>query len=339
MRHTLADIARLIQGELVGDGARIIERVAPLDEADDTSISFLARSRYAHRLNTTRAAAVIVPQSVTEAPMPIIRVRSPERSLVTLLSACMPPRPPAQTGIHPTASISPTASLGSRVAIGPFVVVGDQTIVEEGTHIGAGTYIGAHCRIGRDTWLYPRVTLYDQVTLGSSVIVHSGAVIGSDGFGYTPGEQGAIKIPQIGGVVIGDEVEIGANTTIDRATLGATRIGKGTKIDNLVQIGHNVVIGEYVIICAQAGIAGSTVVGDGALIAGQAGLADHIHVGAGAKIGGQAGVTKSVPPQATVSGYPARPHQQARRIEAATGQLPALVQRVRDLERRLEALE
>ncbi|MBM3262962.1 MAG: UDP-3-O-(3-hydroxymyristoyl)glucosamine N-acyltransferase [candidate division Zixibacteria bacterium] len=339
MRTTLAEIAAIVGGDLVGDGTVIIERVASLEDADGVSVSFLSRVRQAGRLKETRAAAAIVPHTLATAPLPIIRVRSPERAVAALLTVCLPPTPPAPPGIHPTAVISPSAVLSDDVAIGPYVVIGDRATLGSGVAIGAGTFIGADCRIDAHTWLFPRVTLYDGVCLGKWVIVHSGAVIGSDGFGYTTGEHGAVKIPQVGDVVIGNLVEIGANTTIDRATLGSTRIGDGTKIDNLVQIGHNVVIGAHVTICAQTGIAGSTVIEDGVVIAGQAGLKDHITVGAGAKIGGQAGVTKSVPPRIAVSGYPARPHEQARRIEAALVRLPGVLQRLRALERRLEPPE
>ena len=219
------------------------------------------------------------------------------------------------------------------MSIGPYTTVGKRAC------IGTNVAIGARCRIGEGTWIFANATLYDLVSLGKGVIVHGGVVIGSDGFGYFQGDGGAIKVPQVGGVEIGDDVEIGANSTIDRATMGMTRIGRGTKIDNLVQIGHNVVIGDHVTICAQVGIAGSTVVESGTLIGGQAGLSDHIHVGAGSRIGGQAGVTKSIPSGSTVSGYPARPHNQARRIEAAIKRLPDLLQQIQTLETRVKALE
>lgn len=339
MRQTLAEIAALIHGELIGDGERIVERIAPLSEADGSALTFLSGTVSARLLTDSRAGVVLVPLTITAAPVPIIRVDSPEKALAWLLNTFFPAPPPSTPGIDATAIISPSAKIAKDASIGPYVVVGDGTVIGPAACLGAGTIVGANCHIGPQAWLYPRVTLYNAVIVGARCVIHSGAVIGSDGFGYTPGRDGAIKIPQVGCVELGDDVEIGANTTIDRATLGATRIGNGTKIDNLVQIGHNVTVGKHVMICAQVGIAGSAVIGDGVVIAGQAGVKDHISIGPGVKIGGQAGVTKSVPPQTNVSGYPARQHDQARRIDAALSRLPKLLQRVRDLERRLEQLE
>ena len=339
MRQKLADIATQVQGELIGDGSYIIESVAPLDEAGKGSISVLINARHSRRLESTGATAVIVSREIDRAPVPIIRVASPEVALATLLKTYFAGHRPAEGGIHPTASIHPSAEVDDEADIGPHVSIGPHTTVGKRACIGTNVAIGARCRIGEGTWIFANATLYDLVSLGNGVIVHGGVVIGSDGFGYFQGDGGAIKIPQVGGVEIGDDVEIGANSTIDRATMGMTRIGRGTKIDNLVQIGHNVVIGDHVTICAQVGIAGSTVVESGTLIGGQAGLSDHIHVGAGSRIGGQAGVTKSIPSGSTVSGYPARPHNQARRIEAAIKRLPDLLQQIQTLETRVKALE
>ena len=339
MRQKLADIAMQVQGELIGDGSCIIESVAPLDEAREGSISVLINARQSRRLESTGATAVIVSREIDQAPVPIIRVASPEVALVTLLSTYFARHRPAEGGVHPTARIHPLADVDDEADIGAHVSVGPHTTVGKGACIGQNVAVGAQCRIGEGTWIFANATLYDRVSLGKGVIVHGGVVIGSDGFGYFQGSGGAIKVPQVGGVEIGDDVEIGANSTIDRATMGMTRIGRGTKIDNLVQIGHNVMIGDHVTICAQVGIAGSTVVESGTLIGGQAGLSDHIHVGAGSRIGGQAGVTKSIPSGSTVSGYPARPHNQARRIEAAIKRLPDLLQQIQTLETRVKALE
>lgn len=338
MRTTISEIASLVEGDVVGDESKVVEGIASLDEADASSVSFLINARQADRLTSISAAAVIVPLEIRQAPVPIIRVSSPGHALVTLLSKYMPVPPPTDAGIHPTASIDPTAEVPETASIGAHVTIGPDSVIQDGVSIGAGCTVGASCRIGVGSWLYANATLYNNVKIGKHVIIHSGAVIGSDGFGYVPGDEGAVKIPQVGGVEVGDQVEIGANTTIDRATMGTTRIGHGSKIDNLVQIGHNVNIGNHVTICAQVGIAGSTVIEDGALIAGQAGLSDHIRIGAGARIGGQAGVTKSIPAGATVSGYPARPHSKARRIEASLNRLPDLLQRLNDLEQRLDDL-
>lgn len=339
IRQRLADIATQVEGELVGDGACIIESVAPLDEAGEGSISVLINPRQSRRLESTGATAVIVSREIDRAPVPIIRVASPEVALVTLLSTYFAGHRPAEDGIHPTARIDASARVDESADIGPYATIGPHTTVGANACVGTGVAIGAHCGIGAGTWIFANVTLYDRVSLGDGVIIHGGSVIGSDGFGYFQGSGGARKIPQVGGVEIGDEVEIGANTTIDRATMGMTRIGRGTKIDNLVQIAHNVVIGDHVTICAQVGIAGSTVVETGSIIGGQAGLSDHIQVGAGSRIGGQAGVTKTIPAGSTVSGYPARPHNQARRIEAAIKRLPDLLQQIQILETRIKTLE
>ena len=298
----------------------------------------LINARHGKRLNSTQATAVVVPLEIKQAPIPIVRVASPEDALVTLLMTFFDSHIPAEECIHPTAEIHPSAEVEEEVDIGPYVSIGPRTRVSRKTNIGSGVIVGSNCRIGSGTWIFPNVTLYDGVSIGERVIIHSGTIIGSDGFGYYPKDNSAKKIPQVGGVEISDDVEIGANTTIDRATMGMTRIGSGTKIDNLVQIGHNVVIGNNVTICAQVGIAGSTVVESGSLIGGQAGLSDHIKVGQGSKIGGQAGVTKSIPDGSTVSGYPARPHTKARRIEVALKRLPELLQQIQNLENHNKAM-
>ncbi len=339
MRMTLADVAALIDGELIGEEERSIERVAPLHEADGCAISFLADETSRHQLETTEAAAVIVPMDVSAAPVPIIRVISPARSIISLLDKLYPTPPPATGGIHETAVIHETSTLGSSISIGPYAVIGAETKIGDAASIGAGSIVGGKCLIGQETWIYPGVMVYGETTIGRKSIIHSGVVIGSDGFGYHQEGSTIVKMPQVGLVEIGDEVEIGANTTIDCATLGITRIGQGTKIDNLVQIGHNVSIGANVRICAQVGVAGSTTIEDGVIIAGQAGLMDHITVGNYARIGGQAGVTKDVPAKTAVSGYPARPHQYARKLEAYINRLPGLLQQLRDQQQRIEHLE
>jgi UDP-3-O-[3-hydroxymyristoyl] glucosamine N-acyltransferase len=212
-------------------------------------------------------------------------------------------------------------------------VIGEGTRVGERARIHPHVVIGRGCEIGAEAVLHPHVTLYDDVTVGARSVVHSGARLGSDGFGFVPERDGLKKVPQVGGCRIGEDVEIGANTTIDRGSIGDTVVGRGTKIDNLVQIGHNCRIGSHVIIVSQVGISGSTRVGDGAVLGGQAGVQGHIEIGAGAKVGGQAGVTASVPAGTTVSGYPARPHREAMRIQAAVFGLPKLVQRLKALEK------
>jgi UDP-3-O-[3-hydroxymyristoyl] glucosamine N-acyltransferase len=240
----------------------------------------------------------------------------------------------AAGGIHPTAVVSPDVEMGPGVTIDALAVVEAAAAIGARTVIGAGSAIGARVRIGADCVVHPHVTIYPDCVVGERAIFHSGAVIGSDGFGYANEEGVHLKIPHLGRVVIEDDVEIGANTTVDRATLGETRIGRGSKIDNLVQVGHNVVIGEGSIIVAQVGISGSVTIGPGAILVGQVGIADHVAIGAGVRVVGRAGVTKDIPDGATVSGFPAHDHREELRILAAVRRLPEMVERLEALESR-----
>jgi UDP-3-O-[3-hydroxymyristoyl] glucosamine N-acyltransferase len=333
---TLAEVARIAEGELEGaDGARTVRGVAPLDEAQPHHLSFVAEARYHPYIQASQAGALLVARGArVELPagMAAIRVDDPRQALARILPALYPEAAPAP-GVHPTAVIGDGAEIADGASVGAYAVVGAGTRVGERARIGAHVVVGAGCEVGADAVLHPHVTLYDGVRVGQRSIVHSGARLGSDGFGFVPEGRGLKKVPQVGGCVIGDDVEIGANTTIDRGSIGDTVIGRGTKIDNLVQIGHNCRIGQSVIIVSQVGISGSTRVGDGAVLGGQAGVQGHIEIGAGAKVGGQAGVTASVAPGVTVSGYPARPHREAMRIQAAVFGLPRLVERLKALER------
>ena len=242
-------------------------------------------------------------------------------------------------GVHDTAIVGEKVVLGKDVSIGPYVVVGDDTRIGDRTALHAGVQVGRNCKIGEDTVIYPNVALYRNTEVGNRVILHAGAVIGSDGFGFALEDGRYYRIPHVGRVVIENDVEIGANTTIDRAAMGVTRIGRGTKIDNLVQIAHNVVIGENCGIAAQVGIAGSTRIGNGVEIGGQAGFVGHIEIGDGSKIGAQAGVTKSFPAGSVITGYPARDLREMKRIEASETRLPELIRIVREQQKRIEELE
>lgn len=332
---TIAEVARIAEGELErGDGARTVRGVAPLDEARAHHVSFVAEARYHPYIQASQAGALLVARGArVEVPgeMALIRVDDPRRALTRVLPALYPAPAPAP-GIHPTAVVGAGAEIAPSASIGPYAVVGDGTRVGERARIGAHVVVGARCDVGPDAVLHPQVTVYDGVSVGARSIVHSGARLGADGFGFVPEGGGLVKVPQVGGCVIGDDVEIGANTTIDRGSIGDTVVGRGTKIDNLVQIGHNCRIGRSVIIVSQVGISGSTKVGDGAVLGGQAGIQGHIEIGAGARIGAQAGVTASVPGGITVSGYPARPHREALRAQAALFGLPKLVERLKALE-------
>lgn len=341
MELTVAEIARRLDAACEGDGDVVVRGVAGLREAGPEDISFLALPRYASYLEATRAAAVVVrPDFDTTCPIPIIRVDDPDAAFqkIAVWFAPEPVAPPP--GVHPSAVVDSSVQLGADVSVGPLAVVEPGAVLGDGCTVGAGAYLGHGVVLGRDSRVGPHVTILAHCRLGQRVIVHSGTVIGSDGFGYDVDEKGVrTKIPQIGVVEIGDDVEIGANVTVDRARFGRTWIGNGVKIDNLVQVAHNVVIGDHAVLVAQVGISGSTVIGPHALFAGQAGSAGHLVIGAGAVVAGRAGVTKDVPAGTFVSGYPAVPHGKAQRIQAEMNRIPRLKKRVSDLEKRLEELE
>ncbi len=337
---TLSEIASRIGAELQGPGSITVTGVAPIESAAKGEITFLGNRKYRKFLGTTRASAVIVPPDFSsEVKGTALISPNPNFCLFQVLKLFHTKPENLPTGIHSAALIGRNARLGKDVAVGPYAIVGDSCAVGDRTVICAGSVIGERSSVGDDAIIYPNVTVGPRTVIGSRVILHPGVVIGADGFGFA--FEGGVhhKIPQVGYVVIEDDVEIGANSAVDRATLGVTRIGKGTKIDNLVQIGHNVTIGENTVISGQAGVAGSTHIGSGAWIGGQAGFAGHIEIGDGAMVGAQAGVTKSVPPKAMVSGYPARPHANSKRIEAAQAKLPELLKKIRDQEKRIESLE
>jgi UDP-3-O-[3-hydroxymyristoyl] glucosamine N-acyltransferase len=332
---TAAAIAALVGGELEGDGSAVVTGVASLDRADEFDLSILASAKYAPMLAESKAGVVLIDPQFREAagnPRARILVGQPlEKLLVVLPKLYVDHRPPA--------AIASTARIGSRVGLGRDVSVGEHAVLEHDVRLGDGATIGANCVIGAGTTigagsrLWPGVTVYPGATLGARVNVHAGARIGCDGFGYVFRKGGHHKIPHVGGCIIGDDVEIGANTTIDRGSIDDTVIGSGSKIDNLVHIAHNVRIGERCLIMAQVGIAGSALIGDDCIIAGQAGLGGHITIGKGARIAGQAGVFGDVPAGESWSGYPARPHRESLR---ATGALFRLAGMMRSLEKLLE---
>lgn len=340
MGMRLDEIARSVGGKLVGDGAIAIRRVEPIEEAGEGAISFVANRRYRHFLSSTKASAVIVPPELEQDAIgPCIVSSNPYLCLQKVVRLFYGDGVVFPKGVHETAVMGTDVRLGEDVHLGPYVVIEDGCELGDGVVVGAGCFVGKGSRIGDRAILYPNVTVYHGTEIGRAVIVHSGVTIGSDGFGFAFDGARYHKIPQVGKVVIEDEVEIGANTAIDRAALGITRIGRGTKIDNLVQIGHNVTVGAHTAIAGQAGISGSTKIGSAVQIGGQVGLAGHIVVGDRARIGGQAGVTRSVPEGTVVSGYPARPHREEMRIEAAQAKLPELLKMVKEQGKRIEALE
>jgi len=339
MVRTLDQLAVELEGEVRGDGSLEIRGVAGIREALPGDITFLANSRYDTYLDETRASAVICSREPRETALPLLCVSNPYLAFQKAVRIFRPDRDRPIPGIHPTAIVAPDARLGRDVSIGPYCVVEAGARLGDRVVLMAWSYVGPRAEIDDDSYLYPRVMVREDCFIGARCILHPGVVVGSDGFGFAFDEGRYHKVPQVGNVVVGDDVEIGSNTTIDRATTHSTRIGDGTKIDNLVQIGHNVVIGQHGIVVAQVGISGSTEIEDYVTIGGQAGLAGHIRVGKGAMVGGQSGVTKSVPADTVVTGYPAVPHNLWKRLFALTQKLPELFRRTRDLDERLRRIE
>ena len=327
---TASAIAELVGGTVQGDGNAEVRALAPLDRATSSDLSFLASARYAPLYERTQASAVLIAPEfadlATSAPARIVVERPHDAMLAVLPSLYrLPERVP---GVHATARIGRGVSLGRDVSIGPYAVIGDGAMLGDGVWVDAHVTIGAGVAIGADARVFPSVTLYSGTTLGERVTIHAGARIGSDGFGYVFRNGIHDKIPHIGRCIIENDVEIGANTTIDRGSVDDTVIGAGTKIDNLVQIAHNVRIGRLCLVMSQAGIAGSARVGDGVVIAGQAGLGGHITIGDRARIAGQSGVFGDVPAGETWSGYPARPHRQSLRASAAVLKLADIIKKL-----------
>jgi UDP-3-O-[3-hydroxymyristoyl] glucosamine N-acyltransferase len=337
--YSLRELADIVGGEVVGDGEVEIRGIAGIREAEPGDITFVANPRYAEFLSGTRASAVIGGKDV-KAAKPLIRIDDPYYAYLQVLSLFAAQQAVSYArGVHPMAVVHPEAVLGEDVCIGPFCEIGERASVGSGSTLLCGTFVGRGSVIGANCLIYPNVTIREGCRVGDRVILHPGVVLGSDGFGYARNGGAHHKVPQIGGVVVEDHVEIGANTCVDRATTGSTVIRRGTKIDNLVQIAHNVVVGEATVIAAQAGISGSAEIGNHVVIGGQVGVVGHISVGDGVTVGARGAVTKSVVPNITVSGYPAREHVQARRLLAHTAMLPALFERVKALENRLRELE
>lgn len=320
---------------MTGDTGTLVSGIAPLDRAAESDVTFYASAKYAPVFERSRAGVVLLPAELESAAGSVrarIVVENPHEAMLALIPV-FHPAPPFQAGVHPTAVIGRGARIAATVAIGPNVVIGDGADVGERVRIGAQCTVGPGVVIGADTLVHPGVTMYAGARIGARVILHAGVRIGSDGFGYVFRNGAHEKIPHVGRCIIGDDVEIGANSTVDRGSIDDTVIGAGTKVDNLVHVGHNVRIGRLCLLMAQVGISGSTHIEDGCIIAGQAGLAGHVTVGARARIAAQAGVFGDVPAGETWSGYPARPHKESLRAHAAMFRLAGLI---RGIERLLE---
>ncbi|HEY2989780.1 MAG TPA: UDP-3-O-(3-hydroxymyristoyl)glucosamine N-acyltransferase [Candidatus Binatia bacterium] len=342
VRKTLSELAHLVSGKVIGDGDAEIWRAASIEEAGPGDITFLAHPRYRAHLKNCKATAVIVGDRLAvdlpgKSGPRLLQVAQPYLAFAKVLNLFAPP-PSYDGGISPLAVIHPTAILADGVTVFPFVYLGMGVKVGKNTVLFPGVFLGDNVVVGEDCVLHPHVIVREGCRLGNRVILHAGVVIGADGFGYAGEGAGRIKIPQIGIAEIGDDVEIGANSTVDRATLGRTSVGRGTKIDNLVQIGHNVVVGEHTIIAAQVGIAGSTRIGNGVILAGQAGVVNHIEIGDGARIGPKSGIARTVPPKAMLSGaLEAGPHEEWIKVMALVPRLPELWSTVREMKRKLAA--
>ncbi len=335
----LKALAELTGGRLQGPEDMVIKGIQSLDQAGPEEITFAVGPKYKELVKTSRAGAIILPEDwPEEVERPAIYVKDPYLAYARLVSAYMW-RPFVPKGISHGAYIGKGCEIPEEVTIHPGVYIADRVKLGLRVTLYPGVVLGDGVEIGDDTTLYPNVVVYQGCKIGNRVIVHAGTVIGSDGFGYARDGEAYVKIPQVGIVVIEDDVEIGSNVSIDRAALGETRIGKGTKIDNLVQLAHNVIIGPNSILVAQVGIAGSTRLGKGVILGGQAGVVGHIEVGDGAMIGPQAGVAKSVQPGEIVSGAPAMPHRLWRRVGTSLKRLPELVKEVRELRQRVKKLE
>ncbi|MBI1183967.1 UDP-3-O-(3-hydroxymyristoyl)glucosamine N-acyltransferase [bacterium] len=342
MVFTAAEISALLQGELVGDPNAKVHNIAPIESASKGDLSFISNPKYEKYLTETKASVVLVGKHLSsdKPGLTLIKLEDVYTAFSTLLKQLEQMQQPGKTGIEQPSYIAPTATIGQNVYIGAFAYIGENAVIGNNTQIFPHCYVGDNVQIGQHCTLHSGVKCYANTQIGQHVIIHSGAVIGSDGFGFAPQPDGSyVKMPQTGNVVIDNYVEIGANTTIDRATIKSTHIKSGVKLDNLIQIAHNVEIGEHTAVAAQAGISGSTKVGPNCLIGGQAGIVGHIEIARGSKIGAKAGIGKSIATEGKGwSGRPAIEHGQSLKIQAITKKLPELYKQVQELEKKLNKL-
>lgn len=336
---TLAQIAKIAKGRIIGDKNCVIKGFSSIEEAKEGDLTFLSHPKYLPFAHKTKARAVIVPRGTELPGKPVIQTDNPSLAFAKIVAYSTDNRFQLKKGIHKTAIVAKDAKVGKNAAIGPYVVIESKAKIGDDTVVGSGSYIGHETVIGKNCLIYPHVTVRERIQIGNRVIIHSGTVIGSDGFGFEAADGVHQKIPQIGTVVIEDDVEIGANVTIDRARIDKTIIGRGTKIDNLVQIAHNVIVGENCIIVSQVGISGSTTIGRGSILAGQAGIVGHIEIGEGSIVYAKSGISKSLPPSSRVFGYPAQPLNEFKKIHASLNRLPRYVKLIQELNKRIEDLE
>ena len=342
MTFPASQIALIVGGRVEGDAEVAVNSFGKIEEAKEGQLGFLANPKYEDFLYSTKASIVIVSESL-ELKQPVnatlIRVKDAYSAFATLLTKYQEIKAQQLKGVQEPSYIAKSASYGKDVFIGAFAYLGEDVKIGNNTKIYPGVFLGDHVEIGENTTIHPGVKILHSCKVGSNVIIHAGTVLGSDGFGFAPQPDGSFtKVPQIGNVVVEDDVEIGANSTIDRATIGSTLIKKGAKLDNLIQIAHNVEIGNSSVVAAQAGISGSTKIGKGVMIGGQAGIVGHLHIGDGAKINAQSGVSKDIEPGKAVTGSPAHDYTSALRSQALSRKLPELEKRIKDLESALDQL-
>lgn len=338
MPFTAAQIADQLRGEVLGDGSIQLTSIAPAETARPGDLTFAEKETYFAAAEQSQASAILVPNEFAASSKVLIRVANPRLAVAKLLPLFFPPDP-YSPGIHPSATVAATATIDPTAHVGPGCVVGDRVRVGARSVLRGGNHIGRDCQIGDDVCLFPNVVIYPQCQVGHRVSIHAGTVIGSDGYGYVFDEGRHRKVLQVGQVIIQDDVEIGANSAIDRGALGATVIGQGTKIDNLVHVAHNVVIGRNCLVMGQAGFAGSTRLGDYCVIASQSGIAGHLKLGHQATVGAKSGVMRDIPDKGTVLGIPAAPDRQAKRQMIAVQQLPEWIRRTRELEKQVAELK
>jgi len=333
---TLEELARELKGELAGDGSVVVKNIRDIEEAREGDLAILLAKKYEKLLEKTSASACVIPETLKKSfSIPTIKCKNPNLAFKKAAELILKREKNRLTGIHEKAAIGEKVTLGENVSVGAFAVLEDGCEVGSGTTISANTYVGRSVKIGKDCLIYPSVTILENVRLGDRVFIHSGSVLGSDGFGYERTLNGNEKIPHIGNIIIDDDVELGASVTIDRAKIAHTRIGKGTKVDNLVQIAHNVRIGSNCVIVAQCGISGSAKIGNNVIMGGQVGVVDHVEIGDNVMIAARSAIMKNVPSNTVMWGIPGRPLRKAKKIYALFDKLPDIYERLQALEKKV----
>ena len=332
MQATLAELSALVDGRLTGDGGLVVRGAAPLRDAQPGDITLIDSADRRDLLASVKASAAVIPNSVDISDFPTIHVEDTHRAFAQIISRFRPPRAESAIGISPAATVSPTAVLGANVDIHPQATVGDEVEIGDGSIIHSGARIMAGSKIGRDVTIFPNAVLYENTIVGPRCVIHAGAVLGAYGFGYSRRDGHHVLSAQLGNVIVEADVEIGANTTIDRGTYGPTVIGEGTKIDNQVMVAHNCHVGRHNMLCAQVGIAGSTSTGDNVIMAGQVGVRDHVHIGEQAVLGAMAGIINDVPDGAKMVGIPATPVRDQKMRLVALAKLPEMRRQLKRLQ-------